>query len=141
MEIPFLTLFSRCSPSLEAVEANLLRQLAGDSNPGEVVARLHRQLGGCPMILLVISRPNVLFQGSSTLTILLTEEDGTVTAQISSVRNPGNFVYMVNKGYLRRVEEILREMGFAGENDPTEPPEEKSGVLSAVKKFWNTDET
>ena len=43
-----------------------------------------------------------------------------------------------NQRYRMEAERILRELGFAGEHDAEQ--KEETGLLSSLKRFWNTDE-
>ena len=134
-----ITLSTRYAPPIDEVAGQLKERLSGMNNAGELQSGVHRKIGQHNLVLLTFLRPHVLTKGHSVLTVLLTEEGDVTTAELICVRTSAYYFGDTgNQSYGREAERVLRELGFAGEHDAEQ--KEETGLLSSLKRFWNTDE-
>lgn len=140
MEENRITLSARAAPPVEEITERLKEKLSGMNNPGELLSKVHRKIGEHKLVVLTFLKPHPLTRGHSVLTILLAEEGDLTNADLICVNTTAYFYGASgNQRYRKEAERVLRELGFTGEHD-AEQTEEK-GLLSALKRFWNTDET
>lgn len=134
-----ITLSTRYAPPIDEVAGQLKEKLSGINNPGELQSEVHRKIGQHNLVLLTFLRPHVLTKGHSVLTVLLTEEADVITAELICVHTSAYYSGNIgNRSFGREAECVLRELGFTGEHDAE--PETETGLLSALKRLWNTDE-
>lgn len=134
-----ITLSTRYAPPIDEVAGQLKEKLSGMNNPGELLSEIHRKIGEHRLVVLTFLKPHPLTRGHSVLTVLLAEEGDLTTADLICVNTTAYFYGVSgNQRYRMEAERILRELGFAGEHDAEQ--KEETGLLSSLKRFWNTDE-
>ena len=141
METEIVRLSARFAPPIEEVAGLLKKKLSGMDNPGELMSELQKELGENKLVLLTFLRPHPMVRGHTVLNILLTQQGSVTTAELSCISTSSYaFGNTGRHGYRREAEEVLRSLGFAGENDAELAEKEEDGLLSAVKTWWRKDE-